>query len=286
MIERVAIIGGTGLYEMQDFEDVREVEVETPFGPPSDRLIIGRRGNCEVVFLSRHGRGHRLLPSEVPFRANIYALKALGVRRVFAVSAVGSMREEIEIGTPVLVDQFVDMTKGRTATFFGNGIVAHVSLADPVCPALREHLESTARRIGMKVRGRGTYLCIEGPQFSTRAESLIYRGLGVDVIGMTNATEARLAREAELCFATIALPTDYDCWHHSHEDVNVEAVIETLKSNIAKARTLVREAISELGKIGPCSCQNALQGAILTDPTLIDENTKKRLGLIISKYIG
>lgn len=285
MAERVAVIGGTGLYMLEGFEEVHEVEVQTPFGPPSDRLTIGRRSGYEVVFLPRHGRGHRLLPSEVPYRANLYALKTLGVNRVFSVSAVGSMREEISIGTPVLVDQFVDRTRGRPSTFFGSGIVAHVSLADPVCPALRSLLHRAAIRIGLPVHPRGTYLCIEGPQFSTRAESFLYRDFGVDVIGMTNATEARLAREAEMCFATIALPTDYDCWHDTHEDVNVGSVIETLRSNTAKARTLILAALEDLGTMEPCSCSQALAGAILTDRGLIPAETRQRLGPLVSKYL-
>ncbi len=285
MPDRVAVIGGTGLYLMDGFEDVREVEVETPFGPPSDRLSIGRRAGREVVFLPRHGRGHRFLPSEVPYRANLYALKTLGVTRVFSVSAVGSMREEIAIGTPVLVDQFVDRTRGRASTFFGGGIVAHVSIADPVCPSLRTLLGLAARRIGLAVHQGGTYLCIEGPQFSTRAESFLYRDFGVDVIGMTNATEARLAREAEMCFATIALPTDYDCWHDGHEDVNVGSVVETLRSNTEKARSLILAAIEDLDSAAPCACGQALAGAILTDRAAIPVDARERLGPIVSKYL-
>lgn len=286
MLERVAVIGGTGLYLMEGVEDVREIEVTTPFGPPSDRLTIGRYTGREVVFLARHGRGHRYLPSEVPYRANIHALKSLGVTRVFSVSAVGSMKEEISIGVPVLVDQFVDQTRGRPTTFFGDGIVAHVSLADPVCPSLRALLGRAAARVGMPVRLRGTYLCIEGPQFSTRAESFLYRDFGVDVIGMTNATEARLAREAEMCFATIALPTDYDCWHDGHEDVNVGSVVETLRSNSSKARSLVLAAIEDLDSVEPCSCGQALAGAILTDRAAIPAEALERLGPIVSKYFS
>lgn len=286
MLERVAVIGGTGLYMMEGFEDVREIEVTTPFGPPSDRLTIGRYAGREVVFLPRHGRGHRYLPSEVPYRANIHALKSLGVTRVFSVSAVGSMKEEISIGVPVLVDQFVDQTRERPRTFFGGGIVAHVSLADPVCPSLHALLGRAAARLGMPVRLGGTYLCIEGPQFSTRAESYLYRDFGVDVIGMTNATEARLAREAEMCFATIALPTDYDCWHDGHEDVNVGSVVETLRSNSSKARSLVLAAIEDLDAVEPCSCGQALTGAILTDRSAIPAEALERLGPIVSKYLS
>ncbi len=286
MADRVAVIGGTGLYLMDGFEDVREVEVSTPFGPPSDRLTLGRYAGREVVFLPRHGRGHRLLPSEVPYRANLYALKYLGVTRVFSVSAVGSMKEEIAIGTPVLVDQFVDRTRNRPATFFGGGIVAHVSLADPVCSSLRALLGRAADRIGLPVRQGGTYLCIEGPQFSTRAESFLYRDFGVDVIGMTNATEARLAREAEMCYVTIALPTDYDCWHDGHEDVTVGSVVETLRSNTQKARSLILAAIEDLDSATPCACGQALAGAILTDPSAIPAEAREKLGPIVSKYLG
>ncbi len=285
MSDRVAVIGGTGLYLMDGFEDVREVEVSTPFGPPSDRLMIGRRAGQEVVFLPRHGRGHRFLPGEVPYRANVYALKTLGVTRVFSVSAVGSMKEEIAIGTPVLVDQFVDRTQGRASTFFGGGVVAHVSLADPVCPSLRALLRRAAERIGLRVHPGGTYLCIEGPQFSTRAESFLYRDFGVDVIGMTNATEARLAREAEMCFATIALPTDYDCWHDGHDDVTVGSVLETLRSNTEKARSLILAALEDLDFVAPCACGQALAGAILTDRAAIPADARERLGPIVSKYL-
>jgi len=286
MADRVAVIGGTGLYLMDGFEDVREVSVETPFGAPSDRLVIGRHGTREVVFLPRHARGHRFTPTEVPYRANIYALKTLGVTRIFSVSAVGSMKEEIAIGTPVLVDQFVDRTRARPATFFGDGIVAHVSLADPTCASLRDLLARTADRIGLPVRRGGTYLCIEGPQFSTRAESFLYRGFGVDVIGMTNATEARLAREAEICYATIAMPTDYDCWHDGHEDVNVGSVVETLKSNTEKARRLILAAIEDLDSARPCACGEALRGAILTDPAAIPADARRRLAPMVEKYLG
>ncbi len=285
MADRVAVIGGTGLYLMDGVKDVRDVEVTTPFGPPSDRLTIGRYAGREVVFLPRHGRGHRFLPTEVPYRANLYALKTLGVTRVFSVSAVGSMKEEIAIGTPVLVDQFVDRTRGRASTFFGNGIVAHVSIADPVCSSLHALLGRAAERIGLSVHPGGTYLCIEGPQFSTRAESFLYRDFGVDVIGMTNATEARLAREAEMCFATIALPTDYDCWHDGHVDVNVGSVVETLRSNTRKACSLILAAIEDLDSAVPGACGQALAGAILTDRAAIPADARERLGPIVSKYL-
>ena len=221
MADAVGVIGGSGLYLMDGFEDVREVTIDTPFGAPSDAITVGRLGGREVAFLPRHGRGHRYLPTEVPYRANLYALKTLGVSRIFSVSAVGSMKEEIALGRPVLVDQFIDRTVARRSTFFGEGIVGHVSMADPTCPSLRGLLASVAPGAGVDLVNGGTYVCIEGPQFSSRAESMLYRQYGVDVIGRTNATEAKLAGEAEICYATMAIPTDYDCWHESEEDVSV-----------------------------------------------------------------
>jgi len=283
---RVAVIGGSGLYLFDGMADVREVIVDTPFGPTSDAISIGRLGDVEVAFLPRHGRGHRLLPTEVPYRANIWALKSLGVTRIFSVSAVGSMKEEVTLAKPVLVDQFIDRTHARPSTFFGEGIVAHVSMADPTCPALRGLLARQAADQGVDVIEGGTYVCIEGPQFSSRAESFMYRGVGVDVIGMTNVTEAKLAREAEICYATIALPTDYDCWHESHEAVSVEFVIATLSKGIGRARALLAGAIAHLGEAAPCTCGRALENAIMTDPARIPESARQRLAPIVGRHLG
>jgi 5'-methylthioadenosine phosphorylase len=283
-MDRIGVIGGTGLYRIDGIEDVREVRVETPFGPPSDTLVTGRLGEVEAVFLPRHGRGHRLLPTEVPYRANLWALKSLGVTRVFSVSAVGSMRAEIALGRPVLVDQFIDLTKHRRSTFFGDGVAAHVSMADPTCGSLRRLLATVSRERGETLRETATYLCMEGPQFSSRAESFAYRAMGVDVIGMTNATEAKLAREAEMCYATIALPTDYDCWYQGHEDVSVGSVMDRLAAATAQARELIRAAVCRLGEAAPCGCRDALGGAILTDRSAIPPEAWTRLGPIVEKY--
>lgn len=283
---RVAVIGGSGLYLFDGMANVREVVVDTPFGATSDAIAIGRLGDVEVAFLPRHGRGHRWLPSEVPYRANIWALKSLGVTRIFSASAVGSMKEEVTLAKPVLVDQFIDRTFARPSTFFGQGIVAHVSMAEPTCPALRALLASQARVQGIDVIEGGTYVCIEGPQFSSRAESFMYRGVGVDVIGMTNVTEAKLAREAEICYATIALPTDYDCWHESHDAVSVEAVIATLSRGIGRARALISGAIAHLDAAGPCACGDALRNAIMTDPARIPDEARQRLAPIVGRHLG
>ena len=274
---QVGVIGGSGLYEIEGFEAPREVAVDTPFGEPSDRLVVGRLQGVRVAFLPRHGRGHRLLPSEINFRANIYALLALGARRIVSVSAVGSMREEIAPGHIVLPEQFYDQTRRRISTFFGNGVVGHVSMADPVCPDLLDRLARAGRETGAVVHRGGVYLCIEGPQFSTRAESRIYRMWGVDVIGMTNATEAKLAREAGLCYATIALSTDYDCWHEEEEDVHAEAVVETLRRNVATAKAMLRAAVRPDIVERPCGCAAAAQGAVLTDPACIPEGVRRDL---------
>lgn len=285
MADTIGVIGGSGLYLMDGFEGVREVVVETPFGPPSDAITLGRLGGREIAFLPRHGRGHRYLPTEVPYRANLWALKSLGVSRIFSVSAVGSMKEEITLGTPVLVDQFIDRTVARSSTFFGNGIVGHVSMADPTCPALRGLLAGVAGTIGVSVIEGGTYVCIEGPQFSSRGESLMYRQVGVDVIGMTNATEAKLAREAEICYATLAIPTDYDCWHESEDDVTVEAVIARLSIGIGRARSLILAALEHLDEAGPCRCREALAGAVMTDPARIPSEAKARLAPILGNRL-
>jgi len=282
----VGVIGGSGLYEIDGLTNLKEVRVDTPFGPPSDALMTGELDGVQMVFLPRHGRGHRLLPSEVPYRANILAMKKLGVQRIISVSAVGSMKEEIVPGHIVLPDQFFDRTQGkRASTFFGNGIVGHVQFADPVCPALGCILEQAANQAGATVHRGGTYLCIEGPNFSTRAESNIYRSWGVDVIGMTNIPEARLAREAEICYATVALATDYDCWHESHDDVSVEAILEIIRSNVAMARNIISESVGLLSSVVDCDCAEALKYAIMTDRAMIPEQTRKDLEPIIGRYL-
>jgi 5'-methylthioadenosine phosphorylase len=282
----IGVIGGSGLYAMEGFTDVEEIRLETPFGVPSDAFIAGMLDGVKVVFLPRHGRGHRLLPSEVPFRANIYGMKKLGVQRIISVSAVGSMKEEIVPGHIVSPDQFFDRTIGRRdGTFFGDGIVGHVQFADPVCADLSQTLLLAAREVGATAHLGGTYICIEGPQFSTRAESLIYRSWGVDVIGMTNISEARLAREAEICYGTIALATDYDCWHDEHEDVSVEAVVAIIHKNVATARSIIRAAVRDLAMGRSCKCGEALQYAIMTQKDLIPEATRQKLDIIMGKYL-
>ena len=282
----IGVIGGSGLYEMEGLTGVREVKLQTPFGEPSDAYITGSLGGIEMVFLPRHGRGHRFLPTEVNYRANIYGMKKLGVDRVISVSAVGSMKEEIEPGHIVIPDQFYDLTKHRKSTFFGDGVVAHVGFADPVCHDLFGVLADAGKKAGATVHKGGTYICMEGPQFSTRAESRIYRKWGVDVIGMTNATEAKLAREAEICYATLALSTDYDCWHETEEDVTVEAVIAVLMKNVETAKKIIKEAVTMMPAKKGCRCSEALKNAIMTKAELIPEKTKKDLDLIIGKYIS
>ena len=283
--KKIGVIGGSGLYEMADLKNVKSVKVKTPFGEPSDEYILGTLNNREMVFLPRHGKGHRILPTELNFRANIYGMKKLGVEWILSVSAVGSMKEEIAPGNIVVPDQFIDMTRRRISTFFGNGIVGHVAFADPVCGDLHNILYQSGLNAGATVHKGGVYICIEGPQFSTRAESLTYRKWGVDVIGMTNVTEAKLAREAEICYATIALATDYDCWHEAEEDVTVEAILEILHKNVTTAQKIIKNAVSKIGSERKCPCKNALQNAILTEKNKIPKKTKKDLELIIGKYV-
>lgn len=277
----IAVIGGSGLYEMEGLERVRETRVSTPFGRPSDAVVLGTLSGRRVAFLSRHGRGHRLSPSVINYRANVYALKSLGVTRIFSVSAVGSMKERIHPGHVVLPDQFIDRTTKRTSTFFDQGLVAHVAFADPVCHALASQLGEAARSMGATFHVGGTYLCIEGPQFSTKAESLLYRQWGVDVIGMTNATEAKLAREAEICYATLALVTDYDCWHQGEEPVSVEAILSVMHANVARAKTLLRDAIQRTGEARTCACATAFRHTIVTAPKAVTPSVKQRYGLFL-----
>jgi 5'-methylthioadenosine phosphorylase len=281
----VGVIGGSGLYQMEGLENVREVRVSTPFGPPSDLYVRGALKGTEVIFLPRHGRGHRLLPTEVNFRANIFGMKKLGVERIVSVSAVGSLQEEIAPGHVVIPDQFIDRTTQRPSTFFGKGIVAHVSLADPFCPELSETLARAAREDGAKVHHKGTYLCMEGPQFSTRAESRLYRSWGADVIGMTNLQEAKLAREAEICFTTLALATDYDCWNEAAGDVEIERVLAVLKQNVDLAQRIIRRVLSRLPERRSCGCADALKDAIITDRSRIPKKRIGELKPIIGKYL-
>lgn len=285
----IGVIGGSGLYEIDGLTDVQPVVLETPFGAPSDAYITGTLGGAKMVFLPRHGRGHHLLPSEVNYRANIYGMKKLAVEQIISVSAVGSMKEKIVPGDIVIPDQFFDRTQGkRAATFFGNGIAGHVQFADPICSALAEILAESAVAVGATVHQGGTYLCIEGPNFSTRAESNIFRSWGVDIIGMTNLPEARLAREAEICYGTVALATDYDCWHDEHDDVSVESVIAIIKQNVATAREIIRTAVAgivERRQQRDCDCAEALKFAIMTDKGLIPAEVKQALEPIIGKYL-
>ncbi len=280
----VGVVGGSGLYEMEGLEGVRWVKVKTPFGDPSDAYCVGRLGPIRVIFLARHGRGHRLSPSEINYRANIYGLKSLGARSVISVSAVGSMKDDIHPLDIVIPDQFYDHTKRRISSFFGDGIVGHVGLADPVCRDLADLLEAGVRESGARVHRGGTYLCIEGPQFSTRGESNIYRRWGVSVIGMTNMPEAKLAREAELCYATMALATDYDVWHEEHDAVSVEAVVANLMKNVATARAVLGRVLPRVGKPCAVGCPSALASAVITNPAAFPPRTRKRLALFLDKY--
>jgi len=281
----IGILGGSGLYELEGIAGLSSVEVETPFGPPSDAIAVGALGDVKVAFLPRHGRGHRLLPTEIPFKANLWALKSVGVERILSVSAVGSMREDIRPGDLVIVDQFVDRTRQRPSTFFGRGLVAHVSFADPVCADLGRLLVEAGSTLGLRMKKGGTYLCMEGPAFSTRAESSLYRSWGVDVIGMTNLQEAKLAREAEICYATIAMSTDYDCWHEEEEDVSVESVLRVLRSNVENVRRLLAAVVPKVPSRRACPCARALAHAILTAPEAVPADTAAELDLLVGKYL-
>jgi 5'-methylthioadenosine phosphorylase len=281
----IGVIGGSGLYQMSELEGVRSVEVKTPFGKPSDRLIRGRLGQVELVFLPRHGKGHRWLPSEINFRANIFALKKLGVERIISVSAVGSLREEIAPGHLVVPNQFIDRTTRRPSTFFGRGLVAHVSFADPFCKELSSMLVDAARAEGAQVHAAGTYVCMEGPQFSTRAESYLYRSWGAHVIGMTNLQEAKLAREAEICFGTLALATDYDCWNEAAGDVEIDHVLTVLKHNVELAQRTIRHAVVQLSAGRSCTCASALKDAIITERARIPKKLRADLQPIVGKYL-
>ena len=282
----IGIIGGSGLYQMSGLTDTHEVAVDTPFGTPSDNFIIGTLEGKRVAFLARHGRGHRILPSELNFRANIFAMKMLGVEKIISASAVGSLREEHRPLDIVLPDQFFDRTRGRISTFFGEGLVVHVSFAHPVCPYLGDQLMAASAQSGVPVKRGGTYLCMEGPAFSTVAESNVYRSWGMDIIGMTNLQEAKLAREAEICYATVALVTDYDCWHPDHDAVTVDQVIAVLNQNSENGQELIRTAVRVLDHQRPCKCGTALRSAILTEKTKIPAEIKEKLALLIGKYLS
>ncbi|HEY0170215.1 MAG TPA: S-methyl-5'-thioadenosine phosphorylase [Pyrinomonadaceae bacterium] len=284
---KIGIIGGSGLYQMPELKDVEEVSVETPFGSPSDAFIVGTLEGERVAFLPRHGRGHKLLPTELPFRANVYAMKLLGVERILSASAVGSLQERYAPLDMVIPDQFFDRTRARAheSTFFGEGIVGHVTFAHPVCGELGDVLQESCGAAEVTVHRGGTYLCMEGPAFSTKAESHVYRSWGMDVIGMTNLQEAKLAREAEICYATLALVTDYDCWHEAHDAVSVETVVEYLNKNVRNAQVIMREAVRRLSTAGrACECGSALKSAIFTPPDLWPEATTKKLDAVIKKY--
>ena len=281
----IGIIGGSGLYSMPGFEAQQEVDLRTPWGDPSDAYIVGKLAGKEVAFLARHGRGHRLTPTELNFRANIYGMKQLGVERILSLSAVGSLKEEHKPLDFVLPDQFIDRTLGRVSTFFGDGLVAHVGFSHPICPQLAGIAHQAAKAIGVSSKPGGTYLCMEGPAFSTLAESNLYRSWGCDVIGMTNLQEAKLAREAELCYSTVAMVTDYDCWHPDHDAVTVTDIIANLTQNAANAAKLVTEAVRTMPATRDCKCGSALAHAILTDRKVIPEATKKKLEFLVGKYL-
>ncbi|MFH1853816.1 MAG: S-methyl-5'-thioadenosine phosphorylase [Candidatus Omnitrophota bacterium] len=283
---KIGIIGGSGLYQMEGLKDLKEVNLDTPFGRPSDSFITGKLEGAEVVFLPRHGKGHRILPSELNYRANIYGMKKLGVEKIVSMSAVGSFKKELKPLDIVLPDQFVDRTnQARKTTFFGEGIAAHISFAEPVCNDLRKTIFEAGKSLGLTIHDRGIYLNMEGPAFSTKAESLLYKSWGMDIIGMTNMPEARLAREAEICFVTVAFITDYDCWHE--EAVTIDMVIGNLNKNVEAAKRLIKQFVPELARSErKCACREALKYAIITDERLIPTDIKKKLDIIIGKYIN
>ncbi len=291
----VGVIGGSGLYDIAGLSDVHEVQVETPFGAPSDAYVVGMLGGVRMIFLPRHGRGHRFLPSEVNYAANIYGMKKLGAEYILSVSAVGSLREHIRPGDVVLPDQFIDRTRGRRSTFFGQGLVGHVSFAEPICPALRASLRqaATPHVADRALHYGGTYLVMEGPAFSTRAESHLYRSWGADIIGMTNLPEAKLAREAEICYATLALPTDYDCWKHDEEAVSVDAVVAVLQRNVSRARAIIASLAQTVAALPAradgahgCPCPSAARHAVMTAPDRVPAEARERLGLLFGRYLS
>jgi 5'-methylthioadenosine phosphorylase len=283
---RVGIIGGSGLYKMEGLTGIEKVMIDTPFGEPSDAIILGTLEGVRVAFLPRHGEGHRLSPSELPAKANIYALKSLGVERIISVSAVGSLKEDIRPLDIVIPDQLVDVTKGRAGTFFSDGIVGHVSMAEPFCPALSQLSFDASTKAAARVHKRGTYLVVEGPQFSTRAESQLYCSWGVDIVGMTASPEAKLAREAEMCYATLAVVTDYDCWHPGHDSVTVEMILTNLRKGVDTVKKALKLLLPSIPDKRDCACANALKYAIATDPKVVPEVRRKELELLIGKYLA
>ncbi len=287
MSTRIGVMGGSGLYEIEGLHDIQEVRMDTPFGPPSDAFITGKLGDIEMVFLPRHGRGHVLNPSEVPYRANIWGMKRLGVDWIVSVSAVGSLQEEIVPGHMVIIDQFIDRTKGvRPVTFFEDGVVGHVGFGDPICETLRRYLLQAANESSATVHDQGTYVCMEGPQFSTRAESNLYRSWGAKVIGMTNLTEAKLAREAEISYATLAMSTDYDCWYEGHDDVTVEAVVRVIQANVATARDIIRRVVPIIAAHeGPLPQDGVMKHGVMTARARLDPEAVARVSLLIGKYL-
>jgi 5'-methylthioadenosine phosphorylase len=280
----IGIIGGSGLYAMKGLTKTREIRIKTPFGEPSDAFVLGTLEGKRVAFLARHGRGHRILPSEINYRANVYAMKLLGVERIISVSAVGSLKEDLRPGEFLVADQFFDRTKNRISTFFGEGIVAHLAFAHPTCGQLSGVLADACVHEAVMVHRRGTYVCIEGPQFSTLAEAEVHRQLGFEVIGMTNVTEAKLAREAEICYGTLAMITDFDCWHPEHESVTTTQIMATLSQNAENAQKVLRTAVRELPAARTCKCGSALQHSLVTDMKIVPKATKKKLAAIIGKY--
>ncbi len=283
---KIGVIGGTGLYDIEGLTDIKEVDIDTPFGKPSDAIIIGRLGGVGIAFLPRHGKGHRISPTEVPSRANIYALKSLGVEQIIAINSCGSFKEEIKPGHLLIPDQIIDRTRSRVNTFFGDGIVAHIQFADPFCPVLSQIVYQSALEAAATVHKGGTFIAMEGPAFSTRAESRLYRSWGADIIGMTVLPEARLAREAEICYASIACVTDYDSWHETNEPVSVEAILTTMRQNIENAKKTIKLVVSRLPDKRECDCASALGPALVTPPEMIPAEQKKKLDLLIGKYIG
>jgi len=282
---KIGVIGGTGLYDIEGLEDIEEVNIKTPFGPPSDTITIGKLGGVGIAFLPRHGRGHRISPTELPARANIYALKWLGVEHVVAISSAGSFKPEIKPGDLVIPGQLIDRTRSRVNTFFGEGIVAHIPFAEPFCPVLSQILYEAAKEAGATVHPKGTFVVMEGPAFSTRAESRLYRSWGADLIGMTALPEAKLAREAEICYAIIGCATDYDSWMERSEPVTIDVILNVQRQNIAAARKIIRLAVSRIPEKRTCECATALKTAIVTDPKLIPAKQKKKLNLLIGKYL-
>jgi len=282
---KIGVIGGTGLYDIEGLTSIKEVNIDTPFGKPSDTIITGKLGGVGIAFLPRHGRGHHITPTELPARANIYALKSLGVEHIIAVNAVGSFKEAIKPGDLLIPDQLIDRTRNRTNTFFGEGIVAHIPFADPFCPVLSQIIYQSAQEAGATVHMGGTLVVIEGPAFSTRAESFLYRSWGADVIGMTTLPEAKLAREAEICYASIACVSDYDCWHEAHESVTVEIIMDILHKNADIARNIIKRAVTRIPEQRDCPCASALKAAIVTEPAKIPAAQKQKLNLLIGKYL-